>query len=276
MQYPRQLLFVMAILVCRPSLGGALEPLYFGFYPYVSPTKLIEFHHPIQSYLTRSLQMNVSMVTAPDPERFILRTHQNKYDLVFTPPHLGRLAQIRDGYIPIARTMHQIKGVFLVPTKSEISGMEQIRGHSIMMASSSGITFQMAIQQFHALGFIPGLDVNIIETSTLNNAMYAPLRGEADIAMTGVNIWATAPDHVKQRLRVIGETHTAPGFLVLAHPTMSIKLQQKIKHALFAFLGSREAQTDLIGRKFKGFGPAQEEDLAALDIYIEKFVSQSN
>ena len=67
-------------------------PLTLGVFPYVSPVQLAAFHAPLKDYLTKSLGRPVTLVTAPDFNSFVDRTRDGQYDIIFTAPHLGRLA----------------------------------------------------------------------------------------------------------------------------------------------------------------------------------------
>jgi phosphonate transport system substrate-binding protein len=271
MRMPQILVLLVAALLALSRAASAEDELVFGVFPYVSPGKLVEFHSPLKHYLSRTLERPVSMVTAPDFQSFRDRTQRGEYDLILTAPHLGRLAQVRDGYMPVVRTMHEVSGVFLVRSDSEIRTIGDLRGKSVMMAAPSSVLFQMALEEFDRQGLTPGQDLRVIETRTHNNAMFAPLRGEADASLTGIKLWNTAAEEVKSQLRVIGETEAVPGFLLLANERLSDDDVQALKELLLVFKDTPEGAQDFVGRKLKGFGEITDKELERLDPYIQIF-----
>ncbi len=58
-----------------------------------------------------------------------------------------------------------------------------------MIAQRVSIIYQMAEHLLREKGLVPGESVTIVETRTHNNAMHAPLRGEADTSVTGTLLW---------------------------------------------------------------------------------------
>ncbi|MDO9468794.1 MAG: phosphate/phosphite/phosphonate ABC transporter substrate-binding protein [Thiobacillus sp.] len=228
---------LMAALALYPFCATASEktPLVLGVFPYVSPGQLAAFHTPLKEYLASSLQRPITLVTAPDFLTFIERTRAGQYDIIITAPHLGRLAETRDGYQRLAQTGHAVQGIFLTRKDSDIHRIEDLKGKSVMIAQKVSIIYQMAEQMLRQKGLIPGESVTIIETRTHNNAMHAPVRGEADASVTGTLLWRVLEDEQKNRMRVIGTTEELPGFLLLANKRLSAPDVARIKGLLLDF-----------------------------------------
>lgn len=226
----------MLALVLGPSaLASENTPLTLGVFPYVTPVQLASFHTPLKDYLAKSLQRPVSLVTAPDFDSFVDRTREGQYDIIITAPHLGRLAETRDGYKRLAQTRHVVQGIFLARKDSNIHRIEDLRGKNVMIAQKISIIYQMAEHTLREKGLVPGESVTIVETRTHNNAMHAPLRGEADASVTGTLLWRVLKDDQKDQMRVIGTTEEAPGFMLMANPRLSNRDIAKIKKLLLDF-----------------------------------------
>jgi len=228
---------LMAALALNPFYAAASEkaPLVLGVFPYVSPGQLAAFHTPLKEHLARSLQRPITLVTAPDFQAFIDRTQAGQYDIIITAPHLGRLAETRDGYQRLAQTGHAVQGIFLARKDSDIHKIDDLKGKSVMIAQKVSIIYQMAEQLLRQKGLVPGESVTIIETRTHNNAMHAPVRGEADASVTGTLLWRVLEDDQKNRLRVIGTTEELPGFLLMANKRLSAPDVARIKGLLLDF-----------------------------------------
>jgi len=227
---------LVLVLVLGPSaLASENTPLTLGVFPYVTPVQLASFHTPLKDYLAKSLQRPVSLVTAPDFDSFVDRTREGQYDIIITAPHLGRLAETRDGYKRLAQTRHVVQGIFLARKDSNIHRIEDLRGKNLMIAQKVSIIYQMAEHTLREKGLVPGESVTIVETRTHNNAMHAPLRGEADASVTGTLLWRVLKDDQKDQMRVIGTTEEAPGFMLMANPRLSNRDIAKIRKLLLDF-----------------------------------------
>lgn len=237
MQHWIRSVMLMAALALNPFCAAASEKtsLVLGVFPYVSPGQLAAFHTPLKEHLARSLQRPVTLVTAPDFQTFIERTRTGQYDIIITAPHLGRLAETRDGYQRLAQTGHAVQGLFLARKDSDIHRIEDLKGKSVMIAQKVSIIYQLAEQLLRQKGLVPGESVTIIETRTHNNAMHAPVRGEADASVTGTLLWRVLEDDQKSRMRVIGTTEELPGFLLMANKRLSAPDVARIKGLLLDF-----------------------------------------
>lgn len=267
---PKWLIAALAFFLAAPFSACAGEGLVFGMLPYVSPGELARQSHRLKMYLSEALGQPVTLVTAPDFKTFAARTQRGEYDLVFTAPHLARLAQTRDGYKPVARTMQQVQGVFLVAKDSPIQRLEDLRGKRVMIAEPKSILFLLGKETLNRHGLILGRDVAWVEAHTHNNAMFGPLRGEADAAVSGRILWQHIYPERKAQLRQIDITQQMPGFVVLANPRMPAATVEKLRQALAAYKESPQGRQDeFITKAFKGFGPVSEAEMAQLDPYVK-------
>lgn len=222
-------------LASAGALAKEPAPLVLGVFPYVTPVQLAQFHAPLKDYLAASLGRPVTLVTAPDFMGFVERTRRGEYDLIVTAPHMARVAESRDGYQRIAQTDHLVQGIFLTRKDSNIQRIEDLRGKRVMIAQQVSIIYQMAEQLLRQHGLVPGESVTIVETRTHNNAMHAPLRGEADASVSGTLLFRVLENEQKQQLRVIGTTEEAPGFVLMAHRRVPATEVAKIRALLLEF-----------------------------------------
>lgn len=273
----RTVLLVTA-LALYPFCATASEktPLVLGVFPYVTPVQLATFHTPLKDYLAKNLERPVTLVTAPDFMSFVDRTREGQYDMVLTAPHLGRLAEIRDGYSPVAQTSHTVQGFFLVRKDSGINTITDLRGKSLMMAQKVSIVYQMAEQTLRENGLVPGESVTIIETRTHNNAIHAPLRGEADASVTGKLLWHVLDDSQKVQLKLIGTTAETPGFLLMAHSRLSRQEIESLKKSLLEFHLKPGSESYFTTNGFEKYQPVDEKGMKALDPYTKIFLKPAS
>lgn len=264
------LLFAVHIpgLPAETIAPGDPRALSFGVFPYVSATQLVRFHAPLRDYIAQVLGRPVTLVTAPDFATFVKRTRDGVYDIVLTAPHFGRLAERRDGYRRLARTNNEIYGVFLVPSDSAAQRIEDLRGKRVMMAQRLAVIYQIAEQELREKGLRAGRDVTLIETSTHNNAMSAPLRGDADAAVIPAAVWAALAAGNRDRLREIAHTRTVPGAMIMANRYLPEGECSKLRAALLAFPDTDAGKRYFAATGMRGFGAIPDSDMESLDPYL--------
>jgi phosphonate transport system substrate-binding protein len=272
----RFLLFVFALVLGPSAWASEKTPLTLGVFPYVTPAQLAAFHAPLKDYLARGLDRPVTLVTAPDFMSFVDRTREGQYDIVFTAPHLGRLAETRDEYKRVAQTSHTVQGFFLARKGSDIRKIEDLRGKTVMIAQKVSIVYQLAEHTLRENGLVPGESVTIIDTRTHNNAMHAPLRGEADASVTGKLLWYVLDDKQKEPLQIIGTTGEAPGFLVMAHPRLAARDIGKIRKLLLDFHLKPGSESYFTTNGFEKFQPVDDRAMKGLDPYTRIFLKPAS
>ena len=246
----------------------------FGVFPYVSPTQLVKFHNPLKKKMEKILGKPVSLMSAPSFKEFIKRTKMQKYDFIMTAPHLGRLAEVRDKYLPMVHTMHRVQGVYLVKKDSPIQSIHDLKGKTISAVGRAAIITQMSMEQLSAIGLVPGKDVTFKLSKNHNSSLYAPLRGESDASMTGMTIWGkiTKDAELKKKMRVIGETPVAPGFMIMAKNDINIDEVNKIKEVLSQFHKTPEGERYIESVGFVELRIAEKDVMKKLDPYIQIFM----
>lgn len=270
----RLLLLVVAVLLAAPAAFCNEKPLVLGVFPYITPGKLMQQHAVLRSYVERTLGQPVEIVTAPNFDDFVARTRNGDYDIVLTAPHLGRLAQVRDGYIPLAFTAHHVVAVFLARNDSGIRSLSDLRGKTIVIAEPTSIVAQLALATLRRAGIEPGKDIIIRASSAHNNALSAPARREADASVTGIVLWQKAEPQIRDHLVEIGTSEPAPGFIVLANPRMPEGQVDRLRAALLGFADTAEGRAYFNSTGFKGLMRVSPSVLKEMDPYIKVFLDR--
>jgi len=175
----RYISFVFVLVLGPAAMASEKAPLILGVFPYVTPVQLAAFQTPLKDYLAESLQRPVTLVTAPDLNSFADRTRDGQYDIILTAPHLGRLAETRDGYKRVVQTDHTVQGIFLARKDSGILTIKDLKGKTVMIAQKVSVVYQMAEHTLRENGLVAGESVTIVETRTHNNAMLTGFPPEA-------------------------------------------------------------------------------------------------
>lgn len=225
--------------------------------------------------LEGTLGRKVVLITAPNFKAFVGRTRNSSYDFILTAPHLGRLAEVRDGYRPLAHTMHKVQGVYLANKSSNLHGLRDLEGKVITMVGRTAIITQMAEKQLNKLGLYDGKNVTFRFTKTHNNAMYAPLRGESDASITGILLWQKiGRGESDNKIRVIGKTPESIGFQLMAAKSVSESDFLKVQKAVFNFHTTEAGKAYMAKTGFGYFDKVDDQEKSDLDPFIQVFLKK--
>lgn len=261
------MLFVLCWLLAGVA-SAALETLNFGVYPYLSPTEIVQQYAPLREYLAKALNRPVNMVSAPDFPSFIERTRKGEYDLVFTAPHMGRLAEKRDGWRRVAQTGYQMEIVILARADSNIHQLEDLHGKSIAVGARNSMTYQIVNEALGKKKLGLERDVKILETPSFSNVIHAMLRGEADAGATSKRLWMLAPEQQRNAVREVYEAPPSPGFFIMAHPRLDTTIDA-LKEALFRFKETPEGVAFFQKTRQVDFRPIDQAVMQRVDRYTD-------
>lgn len=235
---------LLTILMSAWGLAGPGAPpvqaqvndgeLVFGAYPLLSPSQTVERFAPLKEHLAKALGMPVALRSAPDFARFIERTRAGEYDIVFTAPHMGRLAEKRDGYLPIAQT-GEVSVVVLTRKDAPVRTLADLQGRSLAVGARLSMTYLIVDHALGKHGLAIGRDVRFVDPASFSNVIEATVRGEADAGATIGQLWDAASSEQRAQLKEIHRAEPAPGFLILAHARLVPGILGKLRQALFDF-----------------------------------------
>jgi len=247
------------------SANAGERAVEFAIFPYLTPDKIIKHHQNLKKFLAKELDHPVSIITARNIKTYIDNVKKGSYQLMFTAPHVGRFAQVRAGYQPVAMTTQYIQGYFVVKKESQIKTLADTKGKTISMAPSFAIIHQIAVQDLKAVGVEMHKDIKHYVTKGHTNAVISLLKGHSDLALSGVSMWKKLEPKYKDQLRILEKSTKIPGFLIMAHADMKPELVDKIRQSLLKFDQSAEGKAYL----FKGYKNISDGEMEQLDQYIK-------
>ena len=236
--YPGRVLFFALLNLLLSALAladNSKDELVFGVYPYLSPNQIVEQFSPLGDHLAKALDRPVVLRSAPNFAQFVDRTRAGEYDIIFTAPHMGRLAEKRDGYRPLAQSGNPIVVVALVKKDSPVKTLDDLRGRGLAIGAKMSMTYQIMNQALGKSGLELGKNVRFIDTATFSNVLEAILRNEADAGATATALWDKTPTEQRTQFRELYRAAPVPGFFVLAHPRNGEAILNKLQKALMNF-----------------------------------------
>lgn len=274
----RTLLTIIALILLSPSTSvmaaapPAEEPLTLGIFPYLSASQMMDQLSPLGKRLEEALGRKVILVSAPDFMSYVERTAKGEYDLVLTAPHMGRLAQTRDGWQLIVQSGQKTATVLLVREESGIDRIEDLRGKKMAVGDWRSVTYLLAEEALAGKGLILGQDVAIVETATFSNVVQSVFLGEVDVGATPTLLWdnweyVNAEQH--RQLREIFRAQPAtPSFLVMASPGTDQATINRLRDSLLSFHETEAGRSFFQKSQYESFLALDEATMEHIDPYV--------
>lgn len=250
-------------------------PLEFGVFPYLSPRALMGVHQPIKVFVEGQLGRPVQLSTATSFESFNERTLRGDYDLVITPPHLARLAQIEAKYVPLAVYSKVLRGVIAVRKASPVTEIRQLRGKVVAVPDRLAIVTLAGTRFLAEQGLRVDRDYSLHIFTSHTSAAYAAAQGEAEAVITEVAIFEKQiPPEVRDALRPLTLMGKLPHVMYLAHPRLGARSMEALRAGLVEFARRAPDGTHFIETTgFEGIRPITDADMKAMDPYVAELRS---
>lgn len=266
--YNMFLAILLATFLLSLQLNAEQKHLQLAIFPYLSPAQIIKHNKNLKIYLTKKLKRPISLITARNIKVYINNIRKANYDLIYTPPHVGRMANVIAGYQPIALTKQRIQGYFIVKKNSTLKDLSQTKGMTISMPSPMSIIYQIAVNDFKNAGIIVGKDIKHISTKGHTNAIFELIKGKSDLALSGVSMWQKLPQKYKSKLKIFELTTTTPGFIFMGNKNLDATLVARLKALLLKFDTTDEG----IDYVFKGYQNVDDTIMRDLDQYTHDLI----
>lgn len=251
-------------------------PLVVGILPTLSPRMLINNYQPFRLYLEQSLKRPVEIVTATDFTSFHKSTMAGDYDLVVTAAHLGRLAQVDAGYIPMAAYQSTNRALLVASKANPLKTIGDIRGQKLATLDRFALIASQARIWLQEQGLHERQDYQLLETSSHNSAGYSVLSGESTLAIISPAGWKQMPADIRDGLQVYATLPMIPSIMWLASPRLGDV--PRLKSVLLAFtpsLPQGKQFFDVTG--YQGMRETLPEEMKSLDlytVYLKKYLGQ--
>lgn len=267
----------VALLTLSSPLYAApkTEVLTLGVFPYLSANQMMEQLSPLCKRMEAALGKKVILVSAPDFMSYVDRTAKGEYDLVLTAPHMGRLAQKRDGWQLVVQSGQKTATVILVRNESPVRKLEDLRGKKMAVGNVRSVTYLLAEEALAQKGITLGKDVEVLETATFSNVVQSVFLGEVDAGATPTLLWDkwvhVSEEQHRQLREIFRAKPAAPSFLVMANPKADQSTISRLRESLLSFKDTPEGKDFLQKSQFESFLPIDEATMERIDPYVHVF-----
>ncbi|VAW82927.1 hypothetical protein MNBD_GAMMA14-1114, partial [hydrothermal vent metagenome] len=236
------------------------------------PERLVKRFSPLTAYLSRELGIEIRMETAPDFLTFVQRTHdEQRYDILFTAPHLYYLAHKNHGYHAIARVDQAgMQAVIVAPHSRGIVSIEDLRGQRLATTDPLALATMLVRARLEEAGINPDKDLTLIATPSHNASLLSTYQGVTDAAALILPLFRRASPEIRESMIIVAKTRMVPHMPISVAPWVDKTMAERIGHALMKLDKSPEGRSLLAHLDWPGFVPAREEEYATLGWITEQ------
>lgn len=261
------LLALCLCLTCTARAEDKAAPLRIAVVPYLTTSVLLKLFEPLRNQLEQVLQRPVELYTAPDIRTHVKRIMRPEYDAVITAAHMGRLAQLEGGYVPVAGFESPLKGIITVRKDSKIQSINDLKGHSVSVNDRLLLVTIVTMENLRQQGIKSG-DMKLVSSVTQNSSLLSVARGDVDAAITAIFTLNQIPDAQRQDIRTIYTTEKLPNVMFLASKRLPDIDRNRMREALTMFGKTPEGEQFFATSGYNGIVPLTEAYMKTIDIYI--------
>ncbi len=261
--------FCLAFLLLWPFAQAHADPapLKFGVFPNLTTRQIVEIYRPLADVLEKQLHRRIVIYSARDFRTFVERTQQGEYDILLTAPHLAWLARQDAGYRPLLKYAQPTHGLLVVRADAPYRKPEDLQGRTLARADAMAVTALAVQSELAAYGLRQGIDYQVVDAGTHNNAVLQVINGRADAAALGLHPYNLLAPDLRAQLRVLLESPPVSSLMYLVHPRLRDADAQAIRKALLAFAETSQGLAFMQHGGYGGFAQVDGSELRAFRPY---------
>lgn len=268
---PRALFVVLLsfILTTLAPAAGASDrtALRVAVVPYLTTSVLLKLFEPIRTHLESELKRPVELYTAPDIRTHVRRIQKPDFDAVITAAHMGRLAQLDAGYLPVAGFESPLKGIIAVHKNSPIKDIADLKGKTLSVNDRLLLVSIVTLQDLRNRG-LRFEDIRFVSSVTQNSSLLSVAHGDVDAAITAIFTLNQIPETQRQDIRTIYTTERLPNVMFLANPRLPATERDAMRRALTGFGRTPAGEQFFSTSGYNGIVPLDDAYMKTIDIYI--------
>ncbi len=243
--------------VARYGKSAALIGIYPGTATETEPHLLLQRFLPAMNYLTNRVGGLVSFVPEVSSGRFKESIAAGQYNLIYVTPEIGVTAWV-NGFTPLVKRSEHIESVAIVKKDSPAKEMKDIKRLGVL---SGAMVTSLAIATLKKDGLIG--KTTLVPLGASRQDSFSSLDSGAVEASITRREYTLDPSFSKS-YRVLANTGSAPGFMLMARDDVSKELKDKLTQA-FLELDYKGAGRDIIfgmeNQANSGYEKASVDDL---------------
>ena len=237
-----------------------------GIAPHTSPRVILEMYAPLRTYLEKSLDVSVEIVTAPNYEILAQRGLAQEFDMAITTGHQARLFQKDANYTPLLTYKADFKAVALVLANGPIKGPADLKDKNVLGLSPASL---VTLWGQHWLADNKVVSRSIKYISASDSVAQLIISGDAAIGFTSLANYQKLHPEVRDKLQILAESEPMAGRVYMLN-SRRLPMQKKIETALWVFAETPEALKYFEANKLEGYRLLKPGEMEAMDPYVDE------
>jgi phosphonate transport system substrate-binding protein len=252
----------------QPSTPAPAPSYTLGIVPYFSPSRLEEIYAPAAAELSRSIGREVLFRTSTSWDKYFAQLKAQSYDIAFVHALFYLPAHDEFGYLPLARMREPFTAVVVVPDKSPVRTVNDLRDKIVATPPSFLPTVHLAKKTLRDHGLVRGKNITFEETKTVDACLQQALVGAAQACIAPPFAANAFQASGGVRLRVVLETAELPSPVFVVHRRVPEAERERIRAALLQWNQSANGQAVLKSMNTRALVPASDADYQPVRTFV--------
>jgi len=268
-------LLAIAFMLENADLAWSAEKaagIEIGIAPFLPVKTLVQNYAPMLIYLEQRLKEPVTMVTAPDYQRFNERIGQHEYPLIITGANSAYLAWAESGYVPLLRPIIYTRPVMVVAKNQKLAHVRDLRGKKVAMSDALAVVSMQGMQMLREAGLVPGRDVTVMNMPNHGAAVNHVISGEVSAAIVSDRALNQLPSATRNKVKItqVWEQGAMPGIVYMGSPDLPRERLEHLSRVILEYARDVPEGVELMrGLGYGGLAPFGPDEIRNFTRYGE-------
>jgi len=253
----------------RPAAAEA-RTLRLGLMPVYGMRALMSRYEPMRAYLARLLNQQVRVETAPDFKLYLGQILAGEFDIAVVAAHFARIAQLDAGWTPIAQFEPDHDTLLITLADRVPKQVAELKGQEVAVIDRLAITVMGALHYLERQGLRTDSDYKVVEYRTHASVVHSLLSGASAMAVTTTHGLHQIPADQRTRIAIYRNVTDIPAFVVIAAPSLSKPVRERLRAGMLAFAREMEGLEFLGQNSYTGLHVADEAAMRRADPYLRE------
>jgi len=247
------------------------KTIKFGLIPYVSSTRLIKIFLPLKKHLERLAPYEIVFLTAPNFKKFFDRTQDQQYDVVFTAPHLGLMAEEVYGYQRLARFSRDLNACVFSCLDSKLDSLVDLKNKLVSTPDPLALVSVLGEFMLKKNGLKESENINYLRTPSHNNAIISVASNVADAGIVASGIYESfIAKGGGKKTKILKCSEPVPTAMFFANQSLDLKDRELLMASLLSFPESDLGRQFFQDTPFLGIQAINDSDMQKLEKYMDE------
>ena len=253
--------------------------LRIGLIPEQDIRKMAARYEPLAKYLSKKIGLKVTLVYLDSYGEVCDKFIYKQLDAAFFGSFSYALTRAKAGIQPVARPDYHgtstYRGLIVVKEGSNIKDVADMKGKRLALvhrATFAGYLYPLHYFKHHGINDLEGYFSRVAHTGSHDKAIFALLRGEADVAtpkdLVYQRVVGENPD-LERKLVVLSVSGPVPSNTLCVSKNLDPGLKDKLRNSLLSLHDDEEAKPALESLGAARFIETRDEDYSHLYEIIE-------